>query len=57
MSNRQLTPDEKWMKIIETTEENFIERKNKAFETIRKFRVIQKEVLDYKVLINDSRKY
>ena len=57
MSNRQLTLNEKWRKIIDTTEENFIERKKKAFETIRKIRVKQKGVFDYKVLINDGRKY
>ena len=39
------------------TEENFIERKKKAFETVRKFRVKQKGVLNYKALINDGRKY
>lgn len=39
------------------TEGNLIERKKKAFETIKKFRVKQKGVLDYKALINDGRKY
>ena len=39
------------------TEENFIETKKKAFETIKKFRVKQKGVLNYKALINDGRKY
>jgi len=38
-------------------EDNFVERKNKAFETIKKFRVKQKGVVDYKTLINDGRKY
>ena len=37
--------------------DNFVERKNKAFETIKKFRVKQKGVVDYKILINDGRKY
>ena len=39
------------------TEENNFERRKKAFETIRKFRVKQRGVLDYKALINDGRKY
>ena len=39
------------------TEDNFIERKKKAFETIKKFRVQQRGVVDYKALINDGRKY
>jgi hypothetical protein len=39
------------------TEGNLIERKKKAFETIKKFRVKQKGVVDYKVLINEGRKY
>jgi hypothetical protein len=38
-------------------EENNFERRKKAFETIRKFRVKQRGVLDYKALINDGRKY
>lgn len=33
------------------------ERKNRAFEIIRKFRIRQKGILDYKALINDGRKY
>ena len=37
--------------------DNFVERKNKAFVTIKKFRVKQKGVVDYKTLINDGRKY
>jgi hypothetical protein len=37
--------------------DNFLERKNKAFETIKKFRVKQKGVVDYKTLIDDGRKY
>ena len=37
--------------------DNFIERKNKAFEAIKKFRVKQKRMVDYKTLINDGRKY
>ncbi len=32
-------------------------QKEKAFETIKKFRVKQKGVVDYKTLINDGRKY
>lgn len=38
-------------------EDNMVERKNKAFETIKKFRVKQKGVMDYKTLINAGRKY
>ena len=37
--------------------DKFVERKNKAFETIKRFRVKQKGVVDYKTLINDGRKY
>ena len=33
------------------------ERKKDAFETIRKFRVKQKGIVDYKSLINEGRKY
>lgn len=36
---------------------SWIERKKKAFETIKKFRVKQKGVVDYKALVNDGRKY
>jgi hypothetical protein len=39
------------------TEGDLIAQTKKAFETIRKFRVKQKGVLDYKALINDGRKY
>ena len=39
------------------TEGNLVERKKQAFETIKKFRVMQKGVLDYKALINEGRKY
>jgi hypothetical protein len=39
------------------TEGNLIERKKKAFETIRNFRIKQKGVVDYKALINDGRKH
>lgn len=33
------------------------ERKMQAFETIRRFRVKQKGIVDYKSLINEGRKY
>jgi hypothetical protein len=36
---------------------NFNEIKKKAFEIIKKHRVRQKGVLDYKALINEGRKY
>ncbi len=39
------------------SERNFIEQKKKAFETIKKFRVKQKGILDYKSLINEGRRY
>jgi hypothetical protein len=39
------------------TQDNFIERKKEAFETIRKFRVKQKGIVNYKSLINEGRKY
>ena len=38
-------------------ESNLTERKIKAFDTIRKFRVKQKGTVDYKFLINAGRKY
>lgn len=38
-------------------EDNLAETKKKAFETIRKFRIKQKGVLDYKSLINEGRRY
>ena len=38
-------------------ESNLTERKIKAFDTIRKFRVKQKGTVDYKFLINGGRKY
>ncbi len=37
--------------------DNMIERKNKAFETIKNSRVKQKGTVDYKALINEGRKY
>ena len=37
--------------------ENFVERKNKAFEIIKKFRVKQKGMVDYKTFINDGSKH
>ena len=37
--------------------DNVIERKRQAFDTIKKIRVKQKGVLDYKALINEGRKY
>ena len=37
--------------------DNLIEKRKNAFETIRKFRVQVKGVLDYKALINEGRKY
>ena len=36
---------------------DLVGRKKKAFETIRKFRVKQKGIVDYKSLINEGRKY
>lgn len=39
------------------SEGNVVERKRKAFETIKKFRVKQEGVLDYRALINEGRKY
>ena len=38
-------------------DDNFIEQKRKAFETIKKFRVKQRGSVDYKALINEGRKY
>ena len=39
------------------TENDYVKRKERAFETIKKFRVRQRGILDYKALINDGRKY
>jgi hypothetical protein len=39
------------------TENDYVERKKRAFETIKKFRVRQRGILDYKALIDDGRKY
>jgi hypothetical protein len=39
------------------SEGNIVERKKKAFESIKKFRVKQKGVVDYKALINEGRRY
>ena len=39
------------------TGDNLIEQKRRAFETIKKFRVKQRGILDYKALINDGRIY
>lgn len=39
------------------SEEDIIEKRKKAFETIRKVRVRQKGIVDYKALINEGRKY
>ena len=38
-------------------DDDFIEQKKKAFETIKKFRVRQEGSVDYKALINEGRKY
>ena len=38
-------------------DDNFIEQKKKAFETIKKFRVRQRGLVDYRALINEGRKY
>lgn len=38
-------------------DDNVIDQKKKAFETIKKFRVKQEGILDYKTLINEGRKY
>jgi hypothetical protein len=38
-------------------DDDIIEQKKRAFETIKKFRVKQKGILDYKALINEGRKY
>ena len=39
------------------TENNLLEQKKKAFETIKKFRVKQKGIVNYKTLINEGHKY
>jgi hypothetical protein len=39
------------------TEGDLIAQRKKALETIKKFRVKQKGIVDYKALINDGRKY
>ena len=39
------------------SEEDLIKRRKKAFETIKKFRVTQESIIDYKALINEGRKY
>ena len=38
-------------------DDNFIKQKKEAFETIQKFRVKQKGVVDYRALINEGRRY
>ncbi len=39
------------------SEEDLIKRRKKAFETIKKFRVMQNSIIDYQALINEGRKY
>ena len=39
------------------SEDEIIERRKKALETIKRIRVKQKGVVDYKALINEGRKY
>jgi len=39
------------------SDDDLIKRRKKAFDTIRKFRRIQKGTVDYKALINGERKY
>jgi len=39
------------------SEDEIIERRKKALETIKRIRVRQKGVVDYKALINEGRKY
>ena len=39
------------------SEDEIIERRKKALETIKRIRVRQKGIVDYKALINEGRKY